>query len=98
MQDSVLMELEGEESDEPDWDADEGSLLVFPTRIVRVVDIDRRRVDDLKGRAASPARSIARPRYSSARVVSCTRPYVFRTARFRSVWSALSLAPRMSRI
>ena len=50
MQDSVLVELEGRESDEPDWDADEGALLVFPTRIVNVVDVDRRRVDDLRTR------------------------------------------------
>jgi hypothetical protein len=48
MQDSQLLELEGRESDEPDWDADEGALLVFPTRIVRVVDIDRHRVDELR--------------------------------------------------
>jgi hypothetical protein len=52
MQDSVLVELEGRESDEPDWDADEGALLVFPTRIVRVIDIDRGRVDDLRARTA----------------------------------------------
>jgi hypothetical protein len=49
MDDSVLVELEGSESDEPDWDADEGALLVFPTRIVRVEDLDRRRIDALRG-------------------------------------------------
>jgi hypothetical protein len=50
MQDSMLVELEGRESDEPDWDADEGALLVFPTRIVHVVEVDRPRVDDLRTR------------------------------------------------
>jgi hypothetical protein len=39
MSGSVLVELEGRESDEPDFDADEGALLVFPTRIVRVTDV-----------------------------------------------------------
>src|SRR5215211_4398763 len=40
MEDSKLVELEGTESDDVDYDADEGALLVFPTRIVRVVDVD----------------------------------------------------------
>jgi hypothetical protein len=48
MANSVLVELEGTESDDPDWDADEGALLVFPKRIVHVTDVDRGRVDDLK--------------------------------------------------
>ena len=37
---SMVVELEGEESDDRDFDADEGALLVHPTRIV-----DRRPVD-----------------------------------------------------
>jgi hypothetical protein len=48
MDGSLLMELEGRESDDPDFDADEGALLVFPTRIVEVADADRDRIADLK--------------------------------------------------
>jgi hypothetical protein len=48
MEGSVVVELEGTKSDEPDWDADEGALLVFPTRIVGVSDVDRGRVSRLK--------------------------------------------------
>jgi DnaJ-class molecular chaperone len=48
MEDSVLVELEGKESDDVDFDADEGALLVFPTRIVHVRDVDRPRIDELK--------------------------------------------------
>jgi hypothetical protein len=33
---SVLVELEGEPAEDDDFDADEGALLVFPTRIVSV--------------------------------------------------------------
>ena len=33
---SVLVELEGEPSQDEDFDADEGALLVHPTRIVDV--------------------------------------------------------------
>jgi hypothetical protein len=36
MSGSVVVELEGHESDDVDFDADEGALLVFPTRIVGV--------------------------------------------------------------
>jgi len=45
----MLVELEGRESDEPDWDADEGALLVFPTAIVRVEELDRTRIGQLRG-------------------------------------------------
>jgi hypothetical protein len=48
MEDSLLVELEGVPSDDPDFDADEGALLVFPTRIVRTIDLDRDRIDELK--------------------------------------------------
>ncbi len=39
----VVVELEGHESEDEDFDADEGALLVIPTRIVdcRPVDGDR---------------------------------------------------------
>ena len=47
MDGSVVVELEGKESDDPDFDADEGALLVFPTRIVRAEDVDRARVEEL---------------------------------------------------
>jgi hypothetical protein len=41
----VVVELEGSESEDEDFDADEGALLVIPTRIVdaRPVDDDRLR-------------------------------------------------------
>jgi hypothetical protein len=48
MDGSLLVGLEGNESDDVDFDADEGALLVFPTRIVEVRDVDRDRVNDLK--------------------------------------------------
>jgi hypothetical protein len=58
---SLLVELEGRESDDVDFDADEGALLVFPTRIVGVGEPDRARIDQLRAET-QPARSIARPR------------------------------------
>jgi hypothetical protein len=39
-----LLELEGEPTDEPDFDADEGALLIRPTRIVGVRPLDRQRL------------------------------------------------------
>ena len=45
---SILVELEGKLSDDVDFDADEGALLVFPTRIVATAEIDRGRIDELK--------------------------------------------------
>jgi hypothetical protein len=47
MEGSVLVELEGEESEDVDFDADEGALLVFPKKIVQVCDVDRERVREL---------------------------------------------------
>ena len=41
---SVLVELEGTPSDDKDFDADEGALLVHPTRIVDVRPLDYDRV------------------------------------------------------
>jgi len=52
MQGSILVCLEGRESDDVDFDADEGALLVFPTRIVAAMDVDRDRVHALRSRAA----------------------------------------------
>jgi hypothetical protein len=48
MDGSLLVELEGTVSEDPDFDADEGALLVFPTRIVRAIDLDRGRIGELK--------------------------------------------------
>lgn len=45
---SLIVELEGERSDDVDFDADEGALLVFPTRIVEAVPLDRERIAELK--------------------------------------------------
>ena len=36
IEESVLLELEGRESDDEDFDADEGALLIHPTKIVDV--------------------------------------------------------------
>jgi hypothetical protein len=35
----AVLELEGEESDEADWDAADGAVLVLPTRVVRVMPL-----------------------------------------------------------
>jgi hypothetical protein len=48
MEGSLIVELEGTESDAPDFDADEGALLVLPTRIVEAREVDRDRIDELK--------------------------------------------------
>lgn len=49
----VIVELEGELSDEPDLDADEGALLVHPTKIVTRHPIDFERVADHPRRPAA---------------------------------------------
>jgi hypothetical protein len=48
MDGSLIVELEGQESDDVDFDADEGALLVFPTRIIEARQLDRPRIDRLK--------------------------------------------------
>jgi hypothetical protein len=48
MEGSVVVELEGKESHDVDFDADEGALLVFPARIVEVGKLDRDRIEELK--------------------------------------------------
>jgi hypothetical protein len=50
MEDSILVELEGEESDDVDFDADEGALLVVPTRIVQTCDVDREQIERVAGK------------------------------------------------
>jgi hypothetical protein len=45
---SLIVELEGERSADVDFDADEGALLVFPTRIMRAAPPDRERLAELK--------------------------------------------------
>jgi hypothetical protein len=41
---SVLVELEGEESQDEDFDGDEGALLVHPRRVIQVRPLDRDRI------------------------------------------------------
>jgi hypothetical protein len=41
---AVLVELAGEPSDDQDFDADEGALLIHPTEIVDVREPDRSRL------------------------------------------------------
>ena len=43
-----LVELEGEKSEDEDFDADEGALLIRPRRIVRVGDLDWDRIEELR--------------------------------------------------
>jgi hypothetical protein len=43
-----LVVLEGEKSPDEDFDADEGALLIRPTRIVETRGLDRERVDRLR--------------------------------------------------
>jgi hypothetical protein len=43
-----LVELEGRESDDQDFDADEGALLVHPERIVDVRQVDSERIERLR--------------------------------------------------
>jgi hypothetical protein len=44
----VLVELEGEQSPDEDFDADEGALLVRPTKIVDTRPLDRDRIEALR--------------------------------------------------
>ena len=47
-----VVELEGEPSEDEDFDADEGALLIRPTQVVRTAEIDRERLERLKKEAA----------------------------------------------
>jgi hypothetical protein len=49
LEDGVLVELEGVPSDDEDFDADEGALLIHPSRIVDVRPLDRDRIRALAG-------------------------------------------------
>ena len=44
----LLVELEGEESEDEDFDADEGALLIRPTRIVDTRPVDTERIAQLR--------------------------------------------------
>ena len=44
----LLVELDGEESEDEDFDADEGALLIRPTAIVDVRPVDDERVRELR--------------------------------------------------
>ncbi len=44
----VVVELEGHESEDEDFDADEGALLVIPTKIVDCRPVDEDRLADAK--------------------------------------------------
>jgi DnaJ-class molecular chaperone len=48
----VVVELEGIESEDEDFDADEGALLVVPKRIVETRPVDRDRVGQVRRDAA----------------------------------------------
>jgi hypothetical protein len=43
-EDCVVVELEGEESEDEDFDADEGALLVIPTEIRDARPVDKERL------------------------------------------------------
>ncbi len=47
-EDCVVVELEGHVSDDEDFDADEGALLVIPTRIVDARPVDKDRLTEAK--------------------------------------------------
>ncbi len=48
-----LVELEGEKSDDEDFDADEGALLVHPRRIVATGSLDWDRIEELREELAA---------------------------------------------
>ena len=47
-EDCVVVELEGHESEDEDFDADEGALLVIPTEIVGARPVDKDRLREAK--------------------------------------------------
>ena len=47
-EDCVVVELEGHESEDEDFDADEGALLVIPTEIVDARPVDKNRLAQTK--------------------------------------------------
>ena len=48
--DDVVVELEGERSDDLDLDADSGAMLVHPARIVAVHEVESERYDEVRRR------------------------------------------------
>ena len=50
-----LVELEGEQSPDEDFDADEGALLIRPTRVVDTRELDRERLEQIQGELGSEA-------------------------------------------
>jgi hypothetical protein len=53
LEDTRLVELEGEVLDEMDFDADEGALLVRPTRVVAIHDAERDDVERAREHVAA---------------------------------------------
>jgi hypothetical protein len=53
MRGQTLVELEGRKADDVDFDADEGALLVHPTRIVRSSRVDEERIGELRREVAA---------------------------------------------
>lgn len=47
----LLVALEGEESEDEDFDADEGALLIRPKRVVSTGELDWDRIDELRREA-----------------------------------------------
>ena len=50
-----LVGLEGEKSPDEDFDADEGALLIRPTKVVDTRELDRERIERLR-RDLEPAK------------------------------------------
>ena len=44
---AIVVELEGEPTEDEDFDADEGALLITPTRIVGVREPDWERIEEM---------------------------------------------------
>jgi hypothetical protein len=57
LENSVLVELDGERSPDLDFDADEGALLVIPTAILRCMQLQRELVNELRVTAMAAAGS-----------------------------------------
>ncbi len=51
VRDARLVVLEGEPSGDEDFDADEGAVLIRPTRVIEVRAPDLQRLDELRGDA-----------------------------------------------
>jgi hypothetical protein len=49
IEDACLVELEGEPAADEDFDADEGALLIKPSRVIDVREPDRSRLETIRG-------------------------------------------------